>query len=548
MLATHPPAPRAVAASVAGLLWFLIALFVLMWMWEGPNRTAFGSPDEALTARATQLIAETGTPLATSPYDDPEGLFRTRLWAVTDAGAIPTHPTFLLFAFGLIERAVPGGEWAVLLLPSLGLAALGAVGVLVMRRWYAVGALLPLFSFPFLYRFTHPWENMAQYSALLAIAALFGLMWFRSRRPIWLYATAGVVLFAAAIRPDQIHILLGLAWLGALLGATKAEAGTATTTYLSVGLVVTTLVLIGNVVVTGDAFTHPFYLLEGPAGTEITGKNLPPPLSNIVSLVLPKGLPEFDLIAFQAGKYFWNMGPVRWVTLGTGAAIIAAVATGLRWRRYRQLGLGLGAALLLILLFVSRINSTDWGAADLTGSVSHSLPRYIALAWIVAGIFVFGVVGRIRSRALGVVTAAAIVAVSFAGGAHLLDGERTSISTTAELAGLYQDYADEIDAATLPNAVLYTRFTDKFVWDIRPVAVVPSDLEDPDDAILFDPLAASMRRVIAAGGQPYIFEVTADEVDILRGYGFSVEPVPMTDNAALRAQLIRWTMYVVNPA
>lgn len=548
MLRLRPPAPQTTTAIAAAVIWFSVALLGLIWMWGGPDHTAFGSPDETLTARASQLVATTGSPVAVAPIEDPEGLFRNRLWASTDAGAVPTHPTFLPFALGAAERFIPGGEWMVFVLPALGLAAAGALGVLVMRRRYAVGLLLPLVAFPYLYRFTHPWENMAHYSALLAIAGLFALLWYRTRRTAWLYAGASTVLLAAAIRPDQIHVIAGVAWLLALLGARSGEWATATTAYLSVGVVVVALVLVGNVFVTGDAFTHPFYLLEGPEGTEVAGKNLPPPFSNIVSLILPKGLPELSLVSFQAGKYFWNMGPIRWLTIAVGVSLVAVLATSLRARRYRETAIGIGLVLLLVLLFLSRINSTDWGAADVTASISHSLPRYIALVWLAATVLVLGVVGSLQSRLAGRLAAGAIVALAVTGAIYIYDGERASIATTGELVSLYEEYADAVDQSTLDNAVLYTRFTDKFVWSVRPVAVLPSDVNDPTGQILFDDLAASLDRVMEAGRQPYLFEVTAEEVDTLRSYGFDVQPVPITDDPDLHTFLIRWTMYAVNRA
>ncbi len=533
-----------------GALWSLAAFLVLVSVWGGPDKVAFGSPDEALTRRAIEQVVETGSVAVEPPIPDPEGVFAQRLWASYEGRAIPTHTPFLFYLYAAPERLVDGGRWVVLVLPSLGLGAFVTAigGLLPRRRWLALFA--PGLAFPFTFRFLKPWENMAAMSSLMAIAFMLWVVWYRTGKRGWIYASLAVTTLAASVRPDQVHVVLGLSLLWTALSTRGRERRWLVLLHGVAGFVVVLGVLVENAVVTGDPFLPPVYLLQGEPGTEIAGKDLPPGISQAVSLLLPKGIPDWSNVVFQSRKYWWDLGPIRWVTIGAGLASVVLVVTSIVKRRYVALASGVATVGILALYYLSRINRTDWGASSLDPSIGHSLPRYSAIVYGAAAVVLLYGVSRLPRITPFAVASVATALVSIAGLTYLYDGEvRTSLKDSVPLLQAYEGYAEALDRQAHANAVFYVRFTDKFVWSVRPTAVVPTEPGVEKKTIRYTSLLDSVDRALRAGFRPYVFELRPDEVEALgarlRERGLELVEWNPRYSEDVTSLLVRWSVWEV---
>ena len=539
-----------IAAALMGAVWSAAVFLVLITVWGGPDHVAFGSPDEALTRHAIQQVVRTGSPAVEPPIPDPEGLFAQRLWAVYEGRAIPTHAPFLFFLYAAPERLVEWGRWVVLVFPSLGLGALvSAVALLLPRRkWLAL--LVPGLGFPLTFRFLKPWENMAAMSAAMAVALLLWVVWYRTRRPGWMYAALAALTVAASIRPDQVHVLFGLSLLWALVATRGPERRWLVVLHLVGGAAVVLGVLVQNAVVTGDPLLPPVYLLQGEPGTEIAGKGLPPGISHAVSLLLPKGIPDPDNVVFQTRKYWWELGPIAFVTVAAVLAFVGSVVVGLVSRRYRLVAGLTATGLLLVGYYLSRINRTDWGAASLDPSIGHSLPRYSAVVYAAVVVGVVYAVSRLPRGLLGLAGSLALAWVAVAGLLYLYEGEvRTSLKDATPLIQTYERYAANLDRAAPADALFYVRFTDKFVWSVRPTAVIPTEPGVEKANIRYGVLADSLARAIADGFRPIVFELTQGEASALEGrlgiHGLELAPWEPGYDQEVVDLLVRWSAWKV---
>lgn len=511
---------------------FLLVLLLTM-IWNGPDHTAFGSPDEALTAHAIRQVVETGAPLVRPPISDPEGLFASRLWTSIDERAIPTHTPFLFYMYAAFMRLGPAGSWILFVYPALGLAALVAGTWLLLPRHRWLSLAVPGLAFPLTFRFLKPWENMAAMVATLALVYLAYVLWHRSGRRLWAYTAICLVAIAASIRPDQLHLVFGLSLIWTMTMTKGPERLWLAVLHAFTAFAVVAIFLIENSFVTGDPLLPPVYLLEGQPDTEIAGKNLPPGVAHVVSLLFPKGWPQWSLLVAQVKKYWWALGPVAWVTAGALASLLAWPT---RARRSRMFGAAIGSLGLLAFYVATRVNATDWGADQAVPSLGHSLPRYAAISFGVAAVGVCVGVVAIRSVALRGLAIVTVLFVSTAGLAYLYDGElRASVSYAARSADAWNRYAAAVDAGVEPDALLYVRFTDKYVWDVRPTAVLPTEPGTAKERLRYADLVASLARAADAGFVPYVFELRPEEAERLttqlRARGLTLQEWTTTDEA-----------------
>ena len=322
--------------------------------------------------------------------------------------------------------------------------------------------------------------------------------------------------------------------------------------YALVAVIAVVVFLAENAAVTGDPLIPPVYLLEGTPGAEIAGKELPPGISHVVSLMFPKGIAAWQVISFQTAKYWWYMGPIRFVTIGALVTLLILLV-GNATRRRVPIALALLAVFgLMATYFVSRMNTTDWGADQLDPSLGHSLPRYSALIYAVAALLALvGVVKAMQSRrwmaGLGV---AGLLVCGWLGLRYLAEGEvRTSLCDASELVAAYEMYADQLDVDAPDDALFYTRFIDKFVWATRPTALLPTEPGSAREHIDYFSLVRSIESSIGSGFVPGLFELGDDDVraltPLLDDLGFDLKKSAMGRTAYLDELLIRWEAWVV---
>lgn len=542
--------PEARRALVAGLVWGIALFAALVYVWGTPDRVAFGSPDEALTRRAIDLIAETGFPVLDPPFEDPDGLFKQRLWAVVDNQAVPTHNPFQHYLYAAFGRAIPFGEWIVFVLPAVGLGALVSACALMLRRYYWLALLVPGLAFPLTFRFLKPWENMSTAVSLLALAVLFSVIWARGARRPWMYLMWICTALAAAVRPDQSYAFLGLVLLAGLAIAAPRERLLVWLSGGAAGFFVLGTFFLGNLAVTGDAAVPPAYLLATREGAGVFGKNLDPPFSYFASLFLPTGVPTIEVIRIQISKYWWDMGPIWVLTVGAPIGLSLAVRRLFRRRAFGRIWALLAGMAVIGFFLATRVSETNFGASATEPSISHSYPRYVALAYLAATVLVIVAVASVKQRISIVAAGSLLTIAALAGFSYLYQGEvRTSLKDAAPLISSYEEYAEASDKDLPPDAVLYVRFADKFLWSVRPTATLPTEPGALKEDLQVVTLVSSFREAIESGFRPFVFELTQEEYPMVQGEaaesGLRLEPRSVGETQTVSELLLRWSVWEV---
>ncbi len=540
--------PRALLLGVVvAVAW----LYLLVSVWGGPDRVAFGSPDEALTRQATIRIETTGFPHIAAPFDDPEGLFAPRLWVKRGDVAIPTHTPTMPYLLAAAERNVPNGEWLVLLMPALGMGAAVAGLYLSVARYRWLAVLLPGLAFPWTFRLLKPWENMAMFVSIVAIAFLAAAIWRATLTRTWFIASWLLIGTAAAVRPDQILLLIA----GATGLFLLAENGPWAKTWVVImaGLATTiaaTAFVVGNLAVTGDPLIPPAYLLRTQPGAGVWGRTLPYGISQMASLVLPNGKPDLGGVLLQARKYLWDLGAI-WMLTAFTALALASMAYQLILRgKLRRVWLGAFLTILAAYFFVSRVSSTNWGAETTKASIGHSLPRYVALLFGGMGVLALHHATSLTNRLWRTTALVGLTVLAFFGGMYLYNGEvRTSLKDAAPLIATYTEYATAVDEDLPANAVIYVRFADKFLWSVRPIGVLPTEPGARKEHVRFEPLVRSLGRALSEGYHPYVMELTNDEKNgllaLLLPRGLALREVSVGETPRVTKLLLRWKTWEV---
>lgn len=534
-----------------GLAWALALFALLVWIWGSPNRTTFGSPDEALSQLASRLIVEQGSPSLEAPIPDPEGLFVPRLWAKRGDVAVPTHTPTTPYLLAAARRLLPAGAWFVLVLPALGLGAAVAGTWLLLPRSRWLANLLPGLSFPWTFRFLKPWENMSLLVSFVSIAFLLGVLWHRTRRRSLFVLAWLFVAIAASVRPDQVHLLV----IGGLLLSLVSAATTRWAWALAAvaAALATTTFLLGNEIVTGSALVPPVYLLERKPGVGLAGRSLPIGLSQLVSLFAPNGIPPRWAISLHIQKYFLSFGTIWVLSLAFLTLLGFAIWRNVRSKNRRRLTLWTLLIILFALYAISRVNTANWGATSPTPSLGHSYPRYIALIYAAMGATVLFLLTRVSKPDLKRFGATVLLVASAAGVWYLYAGEpRTSLKDAVPLIHSYEEYRRTVDAELPTNAILYVRFADKFLWSVRPTAVLPTEPGADKEHLRPELLAASLTRATQAGFAPYVMELTPSELvevdaDLARQH-LVLTPVNIGETPTVKRLLLRWKTWKVVPS
>ena len=388
--------------------------------------------------------------------------------------------------------------------------------------------------------------------AAVALVYLSAVIWKSTSRRPWLVAAWGGVAAAAAIRPDLVVVLvLGAMGLTLLIDPTRSNVQwTALAAAIAVTLAAAALFVLGNLNITGSPFTPPVYLLETLPEAGISGRDLPQGIGQLVSLLLPNGAPELSNVGIQARKYFWEMGPVWLLTLGA----LAAVAQAFRRRRasHDRVGLthGFGLVALAVYFFVSRVSTTNWGADETVASIGHSLPRYVALIFAVMGVMVVREVALSERSGTVLFATTGLAALSILGALYLFNGEtRVSYIDAVPLIETYEEYANAVDDELPDEAVLYVRFADKFLWSVRPMAVLPTEGGADKPTLRSDELVQSLIRGHTEGYRLYVMELTEDEANevshLLAAAGLTLTEVSVGETPRVNDLLLRWKSWEV---
>lgn len=518
---------------VLGAAWALLSLVVVLVVFGGPGRRVHQSPDEAATATAVTLVATTRLPRLDLDVAPVEGLLRPRLWAlVADPADPPGHltpgyPTVPYLLFGL-PRALPLGDWLLLLVPALGLGA--AVAALAHhlpagRRW--VAALAPLVAWPATYWWLRPWHNTASMLGLAGLAAL-AASWHvrrtlpgerapssspaapRSHLPSAALA-AGLAATAAAARPDQVHLLLGATLALVLAVAPRRHDRFAVVgihAVAAVGWLVA--VLAGNVAATGSALTSPNELLDFPDEVRPFSARFPTPWRQLLTIVARRGLPAPDDLAAAAVRYVFAWGPLPVVTVvGLGAVLVVA------WRQRRRWRTAAGIAVLLtvvnlVVYAATRVSDADFGGSLGGAGLVHSYARYVVLVHVAIGATVVAVLARTNSRA-----GPALLAIAALAGGLWLTVPRGDEETLAWLAAQLRQgdaLATAVDELAPSDAVVFTLRTDKYVAGVRRVALLQRERPEPGAArVDVAATVANVATLVAAGHPVVLLEVTDAE-------------------------------------
>ncbi len=505
-------------ATVIAGAWFLLALATVTWVFGSPDRTAFQSPDEVITARGAHLVAESGVPRAAAPFDDPTTLARMRNWVLTEDGDhIGSVPATAPYVYG-IPRMLPGGGWFLFLLPALGVGLLAGASSLALRRERWLGALVPALAFPALYWMLRPWHNVGLELALASVAGALLVGFARLRRPVLAVAGVAVAMSAALVRPDHVHLLLGLPliWLVALDGA-DGRWRRWTMVIAAAAAAWVGGVLLGNLVTTGQAMVSPIDLLDFPSEIRGPGRDLPKPLPQLIIILAPKGWIAPGVVARQLLKYWIQLGPIAPVV---AVGLLASTAAALRaWRTRAPLAIAATASMALAVWHaLTRISTTDLGASSPDPALVHSYPRYTALVYIAFAIATVVTISRIERPPWRHVAAGVAVLVALGGVTTLFRGP-IEVEGFVTLRSALQDADEYAEAvAQLPDdAIVYSRRVDKYVWASHPVAKYQYDrVLAGVGPIAYDLLPTSFLAAIDAGLTPYLLELNPEDVEAMR--------------------------------
>ncbi len=499
--------------ALVGGAWALLALVAMVLVFGGPDQAVHQSPDEAAMARAVRLVEASGRPTEPVAFDDPAGLNHQRIWVRADGATLPAYPPVPMLVQGFARR-VPLGDWLLLVLPAAGLgAAVTALGLSLRDRWWLAG-LAPGLAFPATYWWLRPWHNTSQMLGMAGLAALAAAVFVRTRRPWAGVATIALATLAAAFRPDQVHLLLGLSLVAGMVAAREPrERWQWLGAHVVAGIAWVGLNVVGNLATTGAALTSSIDLLEFPDEIRSAGQDLPFPLPQLTIILARRGVPDPAAVVEHVRRYLIAWGPILFLTVPavTGLAVGA-------WRTRRRLrtpAVASAWAVTAVLGWyaISRVSSTDFGTKFSGAGMSHSFPRYTALVFV--GLAVAAVVGvsRIRMHRTSLVAIGLLAIGAVAGGAYATI-DHGDDETLTWLAGHVDDataYGDALDAQAPADAFVYVWKSDKHVWHVRPVGLI--QVEQPGEAGRVDivGLAQSSAAALDAGFRPLLTELTTDE-------------------------------------
>jgi hypothetical protein len=486
---------RRSVALIAGF-WCSIAFATILWVWGGLNPLVFQVTDEAVVRQAAGLVSQHGSPFLRLPFPDPEDLVHVRSWVTLGDRALPMYAPVGLYLFGLLLRFHWLGLLLIELLPcsALGAFAAGTARLLPPgRRWLAL--LTPALGFVSLYWLFHPWLLLSPVMASLCWAFFFWTRWREDGRVGWLVATTLCVALASAIRPDYAGFLL-LAMLLLLLSSDLAQWRTILKCAILAGVCAVVPNLILNKLTTGHALRAVYQIaLDRQYGADDAhgldnGHGLPG-FAVLRVLMMPMGMPTFEVLCAQFKKYFITMNIAPLLLLGQLALLpLARKKSG--WSR----ALFLAALLLSVFFVVTHLHDGFFGAGERLGFVYHSIPRYLSPIFLFAALPPLLFLGNCRRKLpliLGSVLACSVAAVSVY---QVYVAQPSSLAAIRNWVGLRSGLLDLFTPRVPPDAIVYSVMADKIFWSKWRVGMI----DDPERT------ATSMNRAADAGLPVFLYE------------------------------------------
>lgn len=476
-----------------GAVWFVAAFATLIWAW-GLNPLVFQSPDESVVRFAARLVSQQGQPFIKLAFPDPEDLAHPRLWLSLGDVAVPVYAPVTLYGYGLLLRFRSAGLLLIALLPSSAIAAFvaGTARLLpIGRRWLAL--LAPALGFASLYWILRPWINLSPLLSSLCWGFFFWTSWRTHGRASSLVAVALCVGAAAAIRPDYAGFLLLSAVL-LMVGDRPSQWKLILLSLSAAGVLALVPNLILNWASTGHALRAVYQIaLDRQYGADgSNGLDNPQGLrawSMLRVLLVPMGFPTFKVAAIAFKKYFIGMGP------GPLLGQLALVPL-LREKNLTSRMLYLAAILWIAFFVFTRLHDGVHGGSESSGFLHHSVPRYLAPAFLFAALPPILFLGSCSKRIIFVL--GATLACFFAASSvyeiyvhqpaslHWLHGKQQRSEALLDV------LVTEIPG----DAMVYSVASDKVLWSKWRVGVI----DEPE------PSASSIGRVVEAGLPVFVLE------------------------------------------
>jgi len=467
----------------------VVCLVTVLWTW-GLDPLVFPSSDEAVVRYAAWLIEKGRGPFLNLPLPDPEDLLHPRSWLTLGNRATPTYAPVSFYVFGWLTRLHGFGSVLVAALPAsaAGAFAAGTARLLpVGRRWLAI--LAPALAFPALYWLLRPWMNISPLLTGICWTVFCWASWRESGKTGWLAAALFCLGYGAAVRPDYAAYLFSLMLLFSV-AAMPGQWRLILALIIGSGVLALSANLILNRAITGHALQAAYQLaIDRTWGPEPA--HTIPGLGMLRSLLLPMGIPSWQVGSTAFRKYWLTMGPI-------GGVLLCQVAlVPLLLKRPRQARYLLATAIAIMAFFsLSRMHDDLWGGAMDYGGVHHSVPRYLSPVYLLAALPPLLFLGQSKSRLLTIGGGLLVVLLALSGSYEIWQKQGSSftfvhgfvLKKTAELERLSRKIPE--------NAAVYTSKEDKWLWSRIRVFIV----EEPKAT------AQSIERAARAQLELYVFE------------------------------------------
>ena len=472
-----------------GSFWFVVCLATVLWAW-GLDPLVFPSSDEAVVRYAAWLIEKGRGPFLNVPVPDPEDLLHPRSWLTLGDRATPTYAPVSFYAFGWLTRLHDFGLLLIAALPASAVGAFAAGTARLLpptRRFLAV--LAPALAFPALYWLLRPWINISPLLTSICWTFFCWASWRESKKIGWLAAAFVCLGWGAAVRPDYAAYLLVLA----LLFSVAASPGQWKLIFalgFASGILALAPNLLLNRLITGHALTAAYQLsIDRLFGAEPA--HTIPGLGMLRSLLLPMGIPSWEIGSTAFRKYWLTMGPIAGVLLGQVALVPLLLQRSPRARALQ------GIAIAIMAFFaLSRMHDDLFGGAMGYGGVHHSVPRYLTPVYLLMALPPLLFLGQCQNRLLTIGGSLLVLLLALSGSYEIWVKQGSSFDF---LHGFVAKKSAELEriARRIPeSAAVYTSKEDKWLWSRVRVWII----EEPKET------AQSIERAAKAQLELYVFE------------------------------------------
>jgi len=439
---------------------------------------------------AAWLIGHGRGPFLSVPLPDPEDLLHPRSWITLGDRATPTYAPLTFYVYGWLTRLGGVGLVLIAALPASGVAAFAAGAARLLparRRWLAL--LAPAAAFPALYWLLRPWMNISPLLTSICWTVFCWASFRESGKPGWLAAALFCLGCGAAVRPDYAAYLFVLALLFSV-AARPDEWKRILALITASGLLALSANLLLNRVITGHALKAAYQMsIDRTFGAE--PEHTIPGLGMLRSLLLPMGIPSWEIGSAAFRKYWLTMGPIALLLLGQVALV------PLLWKRPSRARYLLAAAVVIMGFFaLSRMHDDLFGGAMSYGSVHHSVPRYLTPVYLLAVLPPLLFLGQCPNRALTIGGSLLLGALASGGAYQLWHEPNSSFGFLHDFVHRKQRELERLAKKIPADAAVYTAKEDKWLWSRVRVWII----EDPKAS------AQSIERAAQAKLELYVFE------------------------------------------